>query len=221
MTLFLDSAFIDDARQAAQLGFVVGITTNPTLISKVLKTEPQVSGIRINKREDLICAICDVFPGTVMVQLTAESAAERKSEAERLLKLRPGQIGLKIPSLSENFPLASHFSKEGATVGMTTIFSAGQAYLACEAGAAIIFPYVNRSTRLLGDGLELVRVMRSILDGLNAPVQLLAASIKSIDEATNTLLAGAHGLTIPLDIIQALGENPHSRQSVAEFAQSI
>ena len=162
MTLFLDSAFVDDARRAAELGFIVGITTNPTLIAKVLKTEPQASGVRINTRDDLISAMCDVFPGTVMVQLTAETPAERKAEAYRLLKLRPGHVGLKIPSTSENFPLACHFAKEGYTVGMTTIFSAGQAFLACEAGVKIIFPYVNRSTRLLGDGLVLVSQMRAV-----------------------------------------------------------
>ena len=104
MTLFLDSAFVDDARQAADLGFVVGLTTNPTLIGKALKSEPQPSIGRIKSREDLIAAICDVFPGTVMVQLTAETPKERKAEGERLVKLRQGQVGLKIPSTSENFP---------------------------------------------------------------------------------------------------------------------
>jgi transaldolase len=220
MTLFLDSAFIDDARQAADMGFVVGITTNPTLIKKVLTTEPRAGRVQIKTREDLIVAMCDVFPGVIMVQLTAETSSERKAEGYRLLKLRPGQIGLKIPSTSDNFPLAFSFAQEGYTVGMTTIFSPGQAFLACEAGVKIIFPYVNRSTRLLGDGFALVRQMRAMVDGLNSPVEILAASIKSIEEATNTILAGAHGLTIPLDIIRALGENQHSQQSIVDFAQN-
>ena len=219
MTLFLDSAFIDHASQAAGLGFIAGITTNPALINTVLKTEPQIASIRIDSREDLISAICDVFPGTVMVQLTAETVEERLAEGYRLLSLRKGQVGLKIPSTSENFPLAFQFAKEGYTVGMTTIFDPGQAVLACEAGVRIIFPYVNRSTRLLGDGLALVRSMRAIVDGLKSPVQILAASIKSVAEATDTIQAGAHGLTIPLSIIQALGDNPHSNQAIADFAQ--
>lgn len=218
MTLFLDSAFVEDARQAAELGFVVGITTNPTLIGKVLKTEGYLG--RIKTREDLILALCDVFPHTIMVQLTAETARERRAEGERLVKLRPGQIGLKIPSTSDNFPLARYFAAEGVAIGMTTIFSAGQAFLACEAGVRIIFPYVNRSTRLLGDGFALVRQMRAVIDGLKSPVQILAASIKSTDEAVNTVLAGAHGLTIPLEVILALGDHPLSQQSIAEFAQS-
>jgi len=139
MTLFLDSASVDDARQAAELGFVVGLTTNPTLIAKVLRSGPQSANTRFKSREDLISALCDVFPGTVMVQLTAETARERKAEGEQLVKLRPGQIGLKIPSTMENFPLAHHFAAEGFTVGMTTIFSAEQVFLACEAGVNIIF----------------------------------------------------------------------------------
>lgn len=218
MTLFLDSALPEDARRAAETGFVSGITTNPTLLKRVLGAEAQSAQPRYRTREELILAICDVFPGTVMVQLTLETPAARLEEGYRLLALRPGQIGLKIPSTSENFPLAQRFSAEGHKVGMTTIFSPGQALLACEAGAAIIFPYVNRSTRLLGDGLALVRQMRAVVDALRSPVQILAASIKSTDEATNTILAGAHGLTIPLEIIQALGENPHSHQAIAEFS---
>ena len=220
MTLFLDSAFIEDARRAADLGFVVGLTTNPTLIGKALKSEPQPSIGRIKTREDLIAAICDVFPGTVMVQLTAETPEERKTEGERLVKLRQGQVGLKIPSTSENFPIARYFATQGYPVGMTTIFSAGQAFLACEAGVKIIFPYVNRSTRLLGDGLALVRQMRSVIDGLNSPVQILAASIKSTAEAVDTIIAGAHGLTLPLELMLALGDHPYSQQSIAEFAKS-
>jgi transaldolase len=220
MTLFLDSACVDDAQRAADLGFVVGLTTNPTLIGKVLKIEPQPSNSRFKSREDLIAALCDVFPGTVMVQLTAETLKERKAEGERLVKLRPGQIGLKIPSTSENFSIAHYFAAEGYTVGMTTIFSAGQAFLACEAGVNIIFPYVNRSTRLLGDGLALVRQMRTVIDSVKSPVQILAASIKSPAEAVDTITAGAHGLTLPLDVMLSMGDNPHSQQSIAEFAKS-
>jgi transaldolase len=214
MTLFLDSAFVDDARRAAEFGFVAGLTTNPTLIGKVLKTEPNLS------REDLIIAICDVFPGTVMVQLTGETPKERIAEGERLVKLRQDQVGLKIPSTIDNFPVAHYFASEGYTVGMTTIFSAGQAFLACEAGVKIIFPYVNRSTRLLGDGLALVRQMRTVIDSLKSPVQILAASIKTPVEAVDTITAGAHGLTLPLDVLLALGDNPYSQQSIAEFAKN-
>lgn len=215
MTLFLDSALVDDARKAAALGFVTGITTNPTLVAKVLKADE-----RFKTREDLIAALCDVFPGTVMVQLTGATAREREAEGRMLLNLRPGQVGLKIPSTMDNFPLAHRFAADGHAVGMTAIFSPGQVYLACEAGAKYIFPYVNRSTRLLGDGLALVRQMRAVINALESPVQILAASIKTPEEGVDTLLAGAHGLTLPLDVMLTLGNHTLSEQTIEEFARS-
>jgi transaldolase len=215
MTLFLDSAFVDDAREAAALGFVTGITTNPTLVARVLNADE-----RLKTREDLIAALCDVFPGTVMVQLAAATAREREDEGRMLLDLRPGRVGLKIPSTMDNFPLARRFAAEGHTVGMTAIFDPGQVYLACEAGAKYIFPYVNRSTRLLGDGLGLVRRMRAVIDALESPLRILAASVKTPEEGVDTILAGAHGLTLPLDVMLAMGHHPLSEQTIEEFAGS-
>jgi transaldolase len=213
MTLFLDSALAADAREAAALQMVTGITTNPTLVAQVLKADTP-----FRTRDDLIAALCDEFPGTVMVQLTAETPKEREAEGWALLGLRPGRVGLKIPSTPDNFPLARRFAAEGHAVGMTAIFGPGQAYLSCEAGVKYIFPYVNRSTRLLGDGVALVRRMRAVIDALQSPVQILAASVKSSEEAVDTLLAGAHGLTLPLNVMRALGHHPLSEQTIAEFA---
>jgi transaldolase len=219
MTLFLDSASIEDAARAAQLGFVSGITTNPGLITRVLGDKARGRS-PLQNTLDVVTALCDVFPGVVMAQLTAPTIKEREEEARVYINSRPGQVGLKIPSMPENFSLARRFSAEGVKVGMTTIFSPGQVYLACEAGAAIIFPYVNRSTRLLGDGIALVRQMRSIVDALNSPAQILAASIKTPQEAVNTILAGAHGLTLPMDVLLSLGQHPLSDQSIGEFNKS-
>ena len=220
MTLFLDSAYVDDACRAEKLGFVAGITTNPTLIHRVLSGNAQPDRSPRNRLE-IIQQLCDAFSGVVMVQLTAETLEERDAEARSLVNLRPGRVGLKIPSTPENFSLARKFAAEGYTVGMTTIFSPAQVYLACEAGATIVFPYVNRSTRLLGDGPALVRQMRSVIDGLKSPVKILAASINTPQEAVETIQAGAHGLTLPLDIILAMGQHPLSDDSIAEFAQSL
>jgi transaldolase len=219
MTLFLDSAFVEDAARAAKLGFVSGITTNPGLITRVLGEKAR-GRTPVQNTLDAVTALCDVFPGVVMAQLTAPTVKEREEEACVYINSRPGQVGLKIPSAPENFALARRFSAEGVKVGMTTIFSPGQVYLACEAGAAIIFPYVNRSTRLLGDGFALVRQMRAVVDALGSPAQILAASIKTPQEAVDTILAGAHGLTLPLAVLLSLGQHPLSDQSIAEFNQS-
>ena len=207
MALYLDSASIDDARRAANLGFVVGITTNPSLIAATHRSAALV-----------IADLCDTHPGTVFYQPTGATVDERAAEVRGIVALRPGRIALKLPSTPPNFELAARLSADGLTVGMTAIFSAAQAYLACQAGARYILPYVNRSTRLLGDGPALVRSMRAVIDACRAPVEIVAASIKSPDEAVATVLAGAHSLTLPLAVIESLGSHELSEQAIAEFA---
>jgi len=94
-------------------------------------------------------------------------------------------------------------------------------YLACQAGVKYILPYVNRSTRLLGDGIELVSQMRAVIDACGSSVEVLAASVKTAQEAVATTLAGAHHLTLPLQVIQAMGDHELSEQAIAEFARVI
>ncbi len=209
MALFLDSACIDDARRSAALGYVAGITTNPRLMAET--GEPP---------ERVIAALCEAHPGTVFYQPIAASTVEREAEARRIAGVRPGRIGLKLPSTPENFALAARLSGEGWVVGMTAIFSPAQAYLACQAGARYVLPYVNRSTRLLGDGPALVRRMREVIDRCGVPVEILAASIKTPDEAVDTVLAGAHSLTLPLDLIEQLGHHDLSMEAIADFERA-
>ena len=102
-------------------------------------------------------------------------------------------------------------------VGITAIFSPAQVYLACQAGVRFVLPYVNRSTRLLGDGFALVESMREVIEVGNYPVEIIAASVKSPDEAVQTLLAGAHHLTLPLAVIQAMGRHPLSEEAITAF----
>ncbi len=208
MALYLDSASVEDARRALELGFVRGITTNPALMAKTGR-HPQ----------DVITELCGICPGMVFYQLTAPTVAEREAEARGFAALRPN-VGLKIPCTLENLALAARLADEDFTVGLTAIFSAAQVYLACEAGARYVLPYVNRSTRLLGDGLALVREMRAVIDACPSPTEILAASVKSPEEAVATVRAGAHHLTLPLAVIEAMGVHPLSEQTIAEFAQA-
>ena len=207
MTLLLDSAMVTDARQAAGFGFVHGATTNPTLMAKTGRAPEQV-----------IADLCAILPGTIFYQLTAPSLAEKETEAHKMAAIRQGRVGLKIPCTLENLGLAARLTQEGMLVGITAIFSPAQVYLACQAGARFVLPYVNRSTRLLGDGFALVESMREVIEVGNYPVEIIAASVKSPDEAVQTLLAGAHHLTLPLAVIQAMGRHPLSDQAIAAFA---
>ncbi len=176
MILLLDSALAEEARRAGQLGFVGGITTNPALMAKAGRPADEV-----------IRELCDLVPGTVFYQLSAPTLAGREDEAQRMAGLAPGRVGLKIPCTLENLSLAAQLAKAGYTVGMTAIFSPAQVYLACQAGARCVLPYVNRSTRLLGDGLALVRQMRAVIDASGLPMEIIAASVKSPQEAVDTV----------------------------------
>ncbi len=236
MSIYLDSALPEEARQAISLGFVRGITTNPTLLAKAKRPAPEV-----------LRELCHICPGTVFYQLTASTVAERRTEAEQILRLnyefeeeedrqftkwednlfiddssslQLGRIGLKIPASTENMALVAEFSDEGVTVAVTALFNPAQAYLACEAGAKYLLPYVNRTTRLRGDGLCFVQELAQVCKAVGHGTEVLAASIKSPEEAVKTLLAGAHHISVPLAVLLAMGHDPLSDEAVAEFSKS-
>lgn len=206
MSLYLDSAKIEEARRAFATGLVKGITTNPSLMAQTKRPV-----------RDVLAELCGVSSGIVFHQLAESDATGRKNEAIQMAGIQPGRIGLKIPCTFENLRLAAELTKMGYIVGMTAIFSTQQVYLACQAGAQYILPYVNRSTRLLGDGIGLVREMRAVIDAEGSATQIIAASIKSAEEAIATLLAGAHHLTLPLGLIETMGNHPLSDQAIKDF----
>ncbi|MCB9689510.1 MAG: transaldolase [Alphaproteobacteria bacterium] len=204
MAIWLDSADTEAVREAWLSGRIVGVTTNPAILATTGR--PPL---------DVIVDLARSCGGTVFYQLTAETPAARRAEAERALDLAPN-VGLKIPCTWENLALVSLFAKR-RTVGVTAIFSASQAALAAQAGAACVLPYVNRSTRLLGDGPALVRQMRGVLEGTTT--RIVAASVKTPEEAVETLLAGAHDLTLPPAVLKAMARHELSEAAIEEFAR--
>ena len=237
VAIYLDSAIPDEARQAMRLRFVRGITTNPKLLAKVKRPPGEV-----------LRELCHICSGTVFYQLTATTVSERFAEAERILLLNDelqreddktfnawqldllegketplralGRVGLKIPATTENMALVAEFSAPQVKVALTAMFSLAQAYVACEAGATYLLPYVNRTTRLRGDGLAFVRELVRVCHAVERGTEVLAASVKSPQEAVQTLLAGAHHVSMPLPVLLAMGHDPLSDQAVAEFAQA-
>ncbi len=223
MGILLDSAVPEEAREAMALGFVWGITTNPTLLARV---KDSVEGI--------VRTLCGICPGLVFYQLAAADLSGRTSEGHRAIELdrelhesspsgagataEVGHIGLKIAASTENMALVRMFSTMGVPVAVTAIFSLSQVYLACEAGARYVVPYVNRTTRLRGDGIGFVRDMAAVCRATGRGTEVLAASVKSPDETVQTLLAGATHISMPLSVLQSLGDDPLSREAVAEFA---
>ncbi len=208
MGVYLDSATPGDARRAQQLGFVEAITTNPTLIARTGRPGLEV-----------LAELVEIFDGHVFYQVTAPTAEGRYDQAWEAHEIRPDKVVVKIPATVENLTMAARLIDSGIECAITAVYSPAQAYLAAQVEATFAIPYVNRITRQLGDGLAVVRDVAQILQGTQTEV--LAASLKTVDEVVATLLAGADHVTIPLDLILAMGEHELSRQAIEEFNASV
>ena len=202
--IYLDSAILEEAEAAVTMGWVKGITTNPTLLNK-----SQLSPEQCLKQ---LAAIC---PGELYYQLCATNFEGMITEAHQAAEIIGDRLVLKIPATELGFRVTAHLSSE-IDCSLTAIYSPAQAAIASQAGAKYAIAYVNRATRLLGNGLTLVTEMAHILK--DSKTEILAASIKSPEEAAATLQAGAHHLTLPLNILRAMTTHELSTKTVAEFA---
>ncbi len=204
MALYLDSASLDDARTAIAWGWVQGITTNPTLLAQS-ELVPDAT-----LRE--LAAIC---PGELYYQILAPDLPGMLSEGRQARALIGPKLVLKIPATPTGFEAVARLAPE-IDCSVTAIYSAAQAMVAAAAGAKYAIAYVNRATRLLGDGIALVAEMNAVLQG--SATTILAASLKSPAEAAAARQAGAHHLTLPLAMLAALTQHELSDQTVQEFA---
>ena len=201
--IYLDSAIVEEAKAAVKLGWIKGITTNPTLLKKS-SLSPQ----------ETLTKLSQISPGELYYQLCATDLESMVAEARQAATIVGDKLVLKIPATDVGFQATAHLSSEIAC-SVTAIYSPAQAAIAREAGAKYAIAYVNRATRLLGDGLALVEDMARILQG--SKTEILAASIKSSREAADTLQAGAHHLTLPMAILKQMTTHELSTETVAEF----
>ncbi len=207
MALFIDSAKKEEVKKLTDLGLIRGITTNPKLLAQVPRPAKEV-----------IKELSEISPQLIFYQLSKETLSEMEKEAHEFFEIAPEKIALKIPARTTYISLVRKLGPE-IPCAVTAIFSDYQAYLACEVGAQYLIPYVNRATCLQGDGLSLVRRMREIIETKGYEAEILAASIKSKEEAIQCILAGAHHLTLPYDVIISLGNHPLSEEAIKEFAE--
>ena len=205
MALYLDSADVNDAKRAMALGFVAGVTTNPALVARTGRP-----GL------DVLKEILTLTEGKVWFQVTADDLEGRARQAREIFALAPERIQVKIGATTENIGLGAHLAREGVSVTITAVSSAAQAYLAAQAGAAYVAPYVNRLTRQLGDGVAIMHDCVEVCKG--SRTRGIAASLKSPHEVMAVLLAGADDVTIPLDLILEMGNHPLSQKAIEDFA---
>jgi transaldolase len=208
MALFLDSADVKEAERAMQMGFVAGITTNPTLVAPTGR-----------QAYDVISELCSICRGPVFHQLTASSLPEMQEEAERFHAIAPGRVVMKIPCNLVGLQLTSQLS-DAIPCALTAVFSAAQTYLACEADARYAIPYVNRTTRLCGDGIALVCQMAGIVERAGSGTEIVAASLKTSAEVVEAILNGAHHVTLPLQLIEEMAGHQLSELAIEEFARA-
>ncbi|MGC8874165.1 MAG: transaldolase family protein [Chloroflexia bacterium] len=206
MALYLDSAQVEEVRQAIAWGFVTGVTTNPKLMAQAGRPA-----------EEVVSEICRLCPGPVFYQPVATEPFALEEEGRHFSALSPAQIVLKIPASLENFAILARLAPE-IPCAATAVFSPGQAYLAAEAGARYVIPYVNRMTRYSGRGIALVAEIAEVLRATGRRTELLAASLREVDEVLACLSAGAHHVTLPFTLIREMAAHPLSEQAIAEFA---
>ncbi len=202
--IYLDSAIVSEVETALKLGWVKGITTNPILLAK-----NKISAEKTLKQ------LAQMSPGELYYQLTASDFEEMIAEAHKAFNIIGQKTVLKVPASTIGFKVVASLSRE-IPCAVTGIYSASQAVISREAGAKYAIVYVNRATRLLGDGLALIRDMSVILQ--NSHTKILAASLKSPEEAAGAIIAGANHLTMPLNILKAMTTHELSEETIEDFA---
>jgi len=206
MAIYLDSAIIPEAREAVELGWLYGITTNPTLLAKSQLPPTETY------RQLAMLPIQEVY-----YQVSATDLPQMHKEIKTAQALLGNKLVVKIPPTRPGFRLAAEISEEHKTC-ITAIFDPAQALAAQAAGANYIAVYVNRATKWMGDGLRLTRAIAEVLTG--SKTEILAASLKSTDEVVAAHNAGAHHLTLPLKVLNEMTASSHSSKAVEEFMSS-
>jgi len=206
--IFLDSASSKEVEIACSLGVVSGVTTNPTLMARE-------SSDALGQLEQLlsVSAGCLVFYQPVV---TEPEQTER--EARAAYGLDGDRVVVKLPARLAQFGIAARLVGDEIPCAITAVYSPGQAMVASEVGATWIIPYVDRALRLLGEGPELVRSLRATVDAGSSQIRILAASIKSPDQAIKALRDGAHGVTVSFEVIEALAQHDLSESAIEEFS---
>jgi len=206
MQIFLDTANLEQIRQANKLGVISGITTNPSLMYK--------EGLA--DYESAVKEICSIIPGPVSVEVTAEDTAGMLQQARFMAKWAPNVI-IKIPATVGGLEVTSTLAKEGIRVNFTLCFSLNQALLAALAKAAFISPFVGRLDDVGHDGMELVEDIVDVYKEYNYNTQVIAASIRHPLHCIAAAKAGAHIATVPYNVLLQMMQHPLTDVGIARF----
>ena len=209
MKFFIDTANLEQIKEAQALGVLDGVTTNPSLMAK-----EGITGAANILQHYL--DICNAVDGAVSAEVIATDFEGMVQQGEELAALHP-QIVVKLPMIADGVKACKYFSDKGIRTNVTLVFSAGQALLAAKAGATYVSPFLGRLDDISTDGLHLISEIRQIYDNYGFETQILAASIRHTMHVIDCAKIGSDVMTGPLSSITGLLRHPLTDSGLAQF----
>jgi transaldolase len=205
MKFFIDTANIDEIKDAARLGILDGVTTNPSLVAKEGR-----------KFEDVVREIAGIVDGPISAEVTELGFEGMMAQAAPLAKIHKN-VTIKVPLTKEGLRACKALREEGTPVNVTLCFSPSQALLAAKCGATFISPFVGRLDDVSHEGMDLIRQIRAIYDNYGFTTQILAASLRHPLHVVESALAGADVGTMPYKVMMQLYEHPLTDIGLKKF----
>jgi len=206
MKFFIDTANLTEIREAAAMGILDGVTTNPSLMAKEGKPN----------NKETIREICEVVNGPVSVEVVATETSAMITEGKEYATWHK-HVVVKLPTIKDGVKACKALSDQGIKINMTLCFSPNQALLVAKAGATYVSPFVGRLDDISQDGMQVVREILEIYRNYGYPTQVLAASIRHPMHVVEAALAGAHVSTIPLKVLEMMFNHPLTDKGLAAF----
>jgi transaldolase len=203
--IFIDTAEIEEIREAASWGILDGCTTNPSLVAKTGR-----------KFETVLAEICDIVDGPISAEVISTHADGMVEEGRRLAKLHRN-IVVKVPMITEGLKATRCLSEEGIRVNVTLIFQPAQAMLAAKAGASYLSPFVGRLDDVGEDGMAMVATLVEMLANYDYPAEVLVASVRTPNHFIEAARMGADVATCPFKVLEQLVKHPLTDKGLAAF----
>jgi transaldolase len=209
MQFFIDTANLNEIKEAYDLGVLDGVTTNPSLMAK--EGIKGADNIRSHYK-----AICNIVDNNVSAEVIATDLENILKEGRELAKI-DDKIVVKVPMIKDGVKAIKKFTSEGIRTNCTLVFSAGQAILAAKAGASYVSPFIGRLDDISQDGIQLIAQIRNIYDNYALETEILAASIRHTIHLIQCAEIGADVATCPLNVIMALLKHPLTDSGLEKF----
>ena len=205
MQLFLDTANIDEIKEALSWGVISGVTTNPSLVAK-------------EKRDfkTLVKEICGMVPGPVSAEVLSMDAEGMIEEARDLASIAPNVV-IKIPMTKDGLKAVKVLSQEGIKTNVTLVFSAAQGLLAALAGATYVSPFIGRLDDISNEGMNVVQDLVIMMENYNLPTQVIAASVRHPMHVLESARVACHIATVPYKVLEAMLNHPLTDIGIKRF----